>query len=223
MGDSFASTAAAEAETVGAEKRRAAAEATASVEGLETQARMKAELEQQLRRAEEAAKLRTEQEAAGASRRQAAPDDCVVALMVLAPLKQAIKLAMALQPMLETAETLRARADRLTGVQRFDFISVKPSPLARAGLEAKEKYTWCEMDGMKSRVKYRFEPAQRRPAGVSRAEGPRAASALAPAPARKGPRPQLYRWGEEDKTGQGYTGNTWVGGTSYAKVGVRAL
>ncbi len=103
MRASFASTAAAEAETVEAEKRRAAAEATASVEGVETQARMKAELEPQLRRAEEAAKLRTEQEAAGARRRQAAPDDCVVALMVLAPLKQAIKLAMALQPMLETA------------------------------------------------------------------------------------------------------------------------
>jgi hypothetical protein len=53
MGDCFANTAAA-SETVEAEKRRAAEEATACAEGLEMQARMKAELEQQLRRAEEA-------------------------------------------------------------------------------------------------------------------------------------------------------------------------
>ena len=92
MGDGLANTAAAAAETAEAERRRAAedSEATARAEGLETQVRMKAELEEQPRRAEEAEKLRKEQEAAGATRSQ---DGRVVAvaLMVRAPLTEAIR------------------------------------------------------------------------------------------------------------------------------------
>ncbi len=68
----------------------AAEEATAHAKGLERTVRMKAELEEQLRRAEEAEKQRKEQEAAGARRRHGPV--VAVALMVRAPLTEAIKL-----------------------------------------------------------------------------------------------------------------------------------
>ncbi len=137
-----------------------------------------------------------------------------VALMVRAPLPEAIRFAMAMQPMLETMETLHARVDLGTGMQRFNCIHAKMSPLARAGLEAKEKCTRCKM----GEVEYRFDPAPRRPAGVSLTGGPPAARAPAPAsvPFWKGPRPDLSRLGE-DKIGEGHTGRTWVRGTSYAE------
>ena len=206
MRDGFASTVAETTETAEKEKRRAAEEATARAKGLETQARMKAELEEQLRRAEEAEKLRKEQEAAGARGRH---DHVVpVALMVRGTMVEAIKLAMLLQPMLKTAETLRARPDLRTGVQRFDFIHVDGcSTLVAAGLKAKEQHTWCQMNN----VEFRFEMAQRRPDGVRWMEGPRAAPAPAPAPASvpvwKGPQPDLYPSGE---------GSKWIRGTTYA-------
>jgi len=202
-----AEAAAAEAET---EKRRAAEEAAARAKGLEKQARMKAELEEQLRRAEEAEKQRKEQEAAGAGRRH----DVAVALMVRATMIEAIKFAMLLQPMLETEETLRARPDFGRGVQRFDFIHVKRSPLVDAGLEATKAHTWCKQGG----IEFRLESPQRRPDGVRWMEGPRAAPAPAPAPAPawKGPQPDLYE-SREDNVGQGYTGSKWVRGTTYAE------
>ncbi len=58
---------------------------------------------------------------------------------------EAIRLAMTLQPMLKTAETLHARPDLSTGVQRFQFIHVEWSTLVADGLKAKEKHTWCKM------------------------------------------------------------------------------
>jgi hypothetical protein len=87
--------------------------------------------------------------------------------MVRAPLIEAIKLAMRLQPMLKTAETLRARQDLGTGVQRFDFIHVEWSELVAAGLDATKARRWCKLDEME----FRFEPAQRRPEVVRWMEG----------------------------------------------------
>ena len=212
MRDGVASTAAETAETAETEKRRAAEEATARAKGLETQARMKAELEEQLRRAEEAEKLRTELEAAGARGRHG--HVVVVSLMVRGTMVEAIKLAMLLQPMLKTAETLRARPDIGTGVQRFDYFHAECSTLVADGLKAKEQHTWCKLNN----VEFRFELALRRPAGVRWTEGPRAAPAPARAsvPAREGPQPDLYPSGE-DKILQGFTGRQWVRGpTTYA-------
>jgi hypothetical protein len=127
---------------------------------------------------------------------------------------EAIKLAMLLQPMLKTAETLRARPDIGTGVQRFDYFHAECSTLVADGLKAKEQHTWCTLNN----VEFRFELALRRPAGVRWTEGPRAAPAPARAsvPAREGPQPDLYPSGE-DKILQGFTGRQWVRGpTTYA-------
>jgi hypothetical protein len=127
---------------------------------------------------------------------------------------EAIKLAMLLQPMLKTAETLRARPDIGTGVQRFDYFHAECSTLVADGLKAKEQHTWCKLNN----VEFRFELALRRPAGVRWTEGPRAAPAPARAsvPAREGPQPDLYPSGE-DKILQGFTGRQWVRGpTTYA-------
>ena len=120
---------------------------------------------------------------------------------------------MRMQPVFETAETLRARRPDLgTGVQRFGYVHVTWSPLVGAGLEAKAKSTWRKM----GEVEYRLEPARCRPVGTSGTEGPRAAPAPASAPDWKRPQPDLCRSGE-DKIGQGYTGSMWVRGTTYAQ------
>jgi hypothetical protein len=209
MSDSFVSAVAAETAKVETEKRKAEMETNARVEGLAAQARMREALEEQLRGAEAAEKQRKEQEAAGARRREEGLV-VAVALMVRAPLTEAIKLAMVIQPLLDTAETPHARPDLGIGVQRLNFIHAKLSPLLQAGLAAKEQYTWCEKDG----VKFRFERAQRRPDGVRWVDGPRVAPAPAPArasvPAWKGPQPDLYPSGEDK------SGSKWVRGTTYA-------
>ena len=211
MHDSFVSAVAEETAKVETEKRKAEMETNARVEGRAAQAKMRAALEEQLRGAEAAEKQRKEQEAAGAGRVVA------VALMVRGSLTEAIKFAMKIQPQLDTAETLRARPDFGTRVQRFDYIRAKLSPLVQAGLAAKEQYTWCDKYG----VQFRFEPARRRPDGVRWADGSRAAPAPAPAPtpaparapipAWKGPQPDLY------STGDANSGSKWVRGATYAQ------
>ena len=203
VGSAAAAAVAAEGTTV---EDRAAAEAAARAEGLKTQARLQAELER-IKRDEEDADRRRRQ--AGAQAR-GPKKTWIVALMAVAPRNVAEEFAKTIKAKLVTEEELRIMPDWDTGAHRFEYIKVADSEFVSEGMAAFASRTWCTLHN----VKYRLEPIRQRAGAAS---GQPRATARASAPAWLGPQPKLYQWDTStDRTD--VSGNTWVSGTSYAKV-----
>ena len=128
MAEDSAVAAAAAAEGKTAEDR-VAAEAAAREEGLKTQARLQAELEQTKREQEDEDRRR--RQAAAQARRPTKTH--IVALMVVAPRNVAEEFAKTIKAKLVTAEELRIMPDWETGAHRFEYVQVAETEFCEGG------------------------------------------------------------------------------------------